>query len=320
MKLTQELLAAILDAVKKDYVWRAGDEHKITRDPVNDVALLLDHGRAVEKERDDAINASPEIFLKSFDADTATMEMKAEGFRVFAELAYLYGEALGMKNYIESKATIRGRAKDEGFVVTLQRENGKTPHQLRVEADAERDKALKQAESDRHSHMCLRTENGVLLERLEGADKRTDDLRAFIARLYAEGTLSEGQAAKATGLDRVALRALAQEGNPKPTPEQTAAALDKFAEGGHVWDGVNPRDLRAGVPLDNPERFTPDDEYFHPCPPDGVHIERMDDGVIWVRAGEAQFNFMRGTKGRVIWNVHAGNESEVVGVDGGTPL
>jgi hypothetical protein len=99
---------------------------------------------------------------------------------------------------------------------------------------------------------------------------------------------------------------------PKPTQEQTAAALDKFAEGGHVWDGVDPRDLRAGVPLDNPERFTPDDEYFHPCPPDGVHIERMDDGVIWVRAGEAQFNFLRGTKGRVIWNVHAGNESEVV--------
>lgn len=63
---------------------------------------------------------------------------------------------------------------------------------------------------------------------------------------------------------------------------------------------------------ERPERFTPDDEYFHPCPPDGVHIERMDDGVIWVRAGEAQFNFMRGTKGRVIWNVHAGNESEVV--------
>lgn len=30
--------------------------------------------------------------------------------------------------------------------------------------------------------------------------------RAMIVKLYADGTLSEGQASKATGLDRVALR------------------------------------------------------------------------------------------------------------------
>lgn len=35
--------------------------------------------------------------------------------------------------------------------------------------------------------------------------------RAMIVRLHVEGTLSEGQAAKATGLDRVALRTLADD-------------------------------------------------------------------------------------------------------------
>ena len=95
-------------------------------------------------------------------------------------------------------------------------------------------------------------------------------------------------------------------------PGDIDAAIDKFTEGGHVWDGVDSRALRAGVPLDNPERYTPNDEYFHPCPPDGCHIERMDDGLIWMRCGEARFVFSGGPKRTVIWRVDIGNESEVV--------
>ena len=79
------------------------------------------------------------IFLKNFDSSTATLEMKSEAFRVFAELAYLYGEALGWTNYIESTVNVRGRVKDEPLVFTMQRANGKTPHALRIEAEKDRD-------------------------------------------------------------------------------------------------------------------------------------------------------------------------------------
>ena len=44
-----------------------------------------------------------------------------------------------------------------------------------------------------------------------GPCTRCRGMREFIARLSAEGTITEGQAAKATGLDRVSIRKLADE-------------------------------------------------------------------------------------------------------------
>jgi hypothetical protein len=163
MKLSEATLTDILDAVEKDYVWREGDEHKVTRDPVNDVALLLDHGRAVEKERDEYRDACSDLMGKHRNADKDCHNCKHRA---------CYGDVAPCVKCLEEHR--------DGQPVSLWEErDGEcfTAHEAEVHA-------LK---------------------------SQRDTARAFIARLYAEGTLSEGQAAKVTGLDRVALRALAQE-------------------------------------------------------------------------------------------------------------
>jgi hypothetical protein len=48
-----------------------------------------------------------------------------------------------------------------------------------------------------------------LAERLLVAIENHENAVALLIRLYAEGTLSEGQVSRATGLDRVTLRAMA---------------------------------------------------------------------------------------------------------------
>lgn len=164
MKLTPDTLAAILDAVKKDYVWRAGDAFPVTRDPVNDVALLLDHGRAVEKERDEYKDACENLIGKHRNAEKDCGNCKHR-----ACYSDVNPCAKCLEDYRDGK-----------------------PLNLWEERDGE---CFTAHEAEVHALKSQR-----------------DTARAFIARLYAEGTLSEGQAAKATGLDRVALRALAQDG------------------------------------------------------------------------------------------------------------
>lgn len=101
-------------------------------------------------EAERVAEAATEVYLKKFDADTATMELKSEAFRNFAEMAYSYAEACGMKNYVEATVLIDRLAAKGGaeeFFMTLQRCQGKTPHELKVEAERERDEARTRAAS-----------------------------------------------------------------------------------------------------------------------------------------------------------------------------
>jgi hypothetical protein len=58
------------------------------------------------------------------------------------------------------------------------------------------------------------TGHRAVYSRPPGQCPACDRMRAYLTRLYVEGTLSEGQAAKATGLDRVSLRKLADDQVP----------------------------------------------------------------------------------------------------------
>lgn len=118
--------------------------------------------------------AATEVYLKKFDADTATMELKSDAFKNLAEMAYSYAEACGMQNYVE--ATVRVgplQAKDgeELFFVTLQRMDGKTPHELKLDAERERDEARTRAASWEIRCVSKEDKLAALQKRLADAPK-----------------------------------------------------------------------------------------------------------------------------------------------------
>ena len=118
-----------------------------------EVAELRDQVEKLQAELAEAkrvAEAATAVYLKKFDADTATMELKSEAFKNLAEMAYSYAEACGMQNYVEATVKVGPlQAKDgeERFFVTLQRMDGKTPHELKVEAERERDELRDQVEA-----------------------------------------------------------------------------------------------------------------------------------------------------------------------------
>lgn len=137
--------------------------------------LILDlQTQLAEAKR--AAEAATEVYLNKFDAETATMELKSEAFKNLAEMAYSYAEACGMKNYVESTVTVRVgplQAKDgeERFFVTLQRMDGKTPHELKVEAERERDEARTRAASWEIRCVAKEDQLAALQKRLADAPK-----------------------------------------------------------------------------------------------------------------------------------------------------
>lgn len=109
-----------------------------------EVAELRDQVEKLQAELAEAKRAADAtaVYLERFDADTATLELKSDAFRLLAELAYSYGEACGMENYIEAMVKVGPLPAKDGrgeYIVTLQRLDGKTPHELKVEAERERD-------------------------------------------------------------------------------------------------------------------------------------------------------------------------------------
>lgn len=119
----------------------------------NDKQHYKDQAEALQAELAEAkrvAEAATEVYLKKFDADTATMELKSEAFRNLAEMAYSYAETCGMKNYVEATVKVgplQAHDGEELFFVTLQRRQGKTPHELKVEAEQERDQLRDQVEA-----------------------------------------------------------------------------------------------------------------------------------------------------------------------------
>ena len=128
-------LERIADALDARTPWRT---------PNAESTALLERVKTLEAELAETRRAADAtaVYLERFDADTATLELKSDAFRLLAELAYSYGEACGMENYVEAMVKVGPLQAKDGkreFVVTLQRLDGKTPHELRAEAERERD-------------------------------------------------------------------------------------------------------------------------------------------------------------------------------------
>ena len=81
---------------------------------------------------------------------------------LYASLALLLSEA---PNYSEASLTIKPAGVVEGYTVTVQRANGKTPHQLRREAEAEVSELRNELARERTEWEHINDE----VERLRGA-------------------------------------------------------------------------------------------------------------------------------------------------------
>jgi hypothetical protein len=80
------------------------------------------------------------------DENDCSITMCGEAYRILVKLAYEYAVACGMQNYVESRVEICGASGDppEQWVMTLQRCEGNTPHELRQEAEEKLERLQKQ--------------------------------------------------------------------------------------------------------------------------------------------------------------------------------
>lgn len=111
---------------------------------LSDYGLTLPHGEALVRQTD---------HLAALSAVTAERDrLREENERLKARPEQALSEALGERlmqssaeNYIETTFGVDGT--DGDIVVTLRRSAGKTPHELRMEAEAERDQLRAEVET-----------------------------------------------------------------------------------------------------------------------------------------------------------------------------
>lgn len=93
--------------------------------------------------------------------------------------------ASGAPNYLETYLRCRNKSVGD-MVLTIQRIDGKTPHQLRMEAEAERDAALRVVDELKKSNEALRDSRDKWRAAvLESRDRKT--LSAYMSAVMDEG-------------------------------------------------------------------------------------------------------------------------------------
>jgi len=115
--------------------------------------ILLENALTIAEQRIAELEAQIDTHTRivAIDVETASLTVQNEAIQTLTEILYQHNVNLGMVNYAESRVEVTGNAKGgtEPWVLTLQRYNGKTPHELRVEAEkriAELEAALKRQE------------------------------------------------------------------------------------------------------------------------------------------------------------------------------
>lgn len=80
-----------------------------------------------------------DMFVFTINEQEQTIGMRGEAYRLLADMAYQYAVDCGMANYLETRIEIRGASGEpaQQWVMTMQRCEGRTPHELRLEAEAE---------------------------------------------------------------------------------------------------------------------------------------------------------------------------------------
>ena len=96
---------------------------------------LEDARKYAEAQREIARLEDQMACLKEFRMDGLGVDMRWSGDSANALMQMLAAMMLDVPNYLESTLTIAGRG--ESYVMTIRRHDGKTPHALRAEADAE---------------------------------------------------------------------------------------------------------------------------------------------------------------------------------------
>ena len=129
-----------------------------SNEPVLNIKRMLIENGAIEAE----LNSEPEAIAN-----------------MYAMLGLLLGNA---PNYVEASIEVKPKPKapHEAFVVTVQRRSGKTPHELRTEAEKEAEKAKHAMKSMMDLADSQNSLNESLLDDLQRADERYRNTVEFI--------------------------------------------------------------------------------------------------------------------------------------------
>jgi hypothetical protein len=142
---------------------------------IEEIEALRQDGSKLTAERDalrDAVakNVTDATMLTGLTTggDGLTVGLQGGAASLLAEMLAEQYKGSGAVNYLqlsfESRVTLPG----EAFIVTVQRVAGKTPHQLRAEAEAERDALRQYLEAAQRRAESLRERVAVLEQALRG--------------------------------------------------------------------------------------------------------------------------------------------------------
>lgn len=138
--LTDEQIAEIKKRWAYVETYPANVEHLVAliADAQSDIPALV----AEVRELRAIINADAEVTSLAMDKGQTDIQLRHPVVPFIANALYDIISDSQAQNYVEIALTAGPDGKRENLTLCLQRVNGKTPHELRTEAEAQRDKAL----------------------------------------------------------------------------------------------------------------------------------------------------------------------------------
>ena len=139
-----ELERELARAQNEVAAWREKPMAQQLREQSKDIARLRAELARVTKERDEWMERAKQWEPRLISFDSSEIKIKA-AHEAMKNLVCMFAELnKDAKNYTES--LIEVKADRRAYIVTVRNKDGKTPHELRMEAEKERDELQKECE------------------------------------------------------------------------------------------------------------------------------------------------------------------------------